>query len=137
MSGLIVMEPGQLQNQNGGKPTEKSLLLHVHVESGRLQAVVKVGVTSDLHRICSKVRLVSEVLVVTETLCPVVAVEQLHYRVAPDRRIGSTRERKGEGEERWRERKWEGEERWREREEVGEASEGDMEKNSHNNNINK
>ena len=72
---LVVMESRQFQNQNGREASEERLLLHVHVKGGRVQTVMKVGVTSHLDRVCSKVRLVDKWLPVADAFRAIVAVK--------------------------------------------------------------
>ena len=67
------------------------LLPHLRADTGRLQAVVKVGVALDLDGKGSKVRLVYKRLSLQDALRPTVTSEQLHHWVV------AGQEEKGEG----------------------------------------
>ena len=83
---LVVVEPRQLQDQDGREPSEECLLLHVHVKRGRVQAVVEVGVASHLDRVGPEVGLVDKVLVIADALCPIMSIEQPDYWITPVKR---------------------------------------------------
>ena len=74
---LVVVEPRQLQDQDGREQEERLLLL-VHVKRDRVQAVVEVGVAFHWDKV-GREDVLPDKKSIADSLCPAMSMEQPEY----------------------------------------------------------